>query len=78
MPDRDDEFDDDWPDDEDDETPVVACPSCGSDVFDDAEWCPSCGDYITQTRSAWANKSWWWMVLGLLGIAAVIWSSLPR
>ena len=43
-PHRDDfEDEDDEPDGDEDEDPVVECPQCGEDVFDDANQCPACG-----------------------------------
>jgi hypothetical protein len=74
--------DDDWdpeePDDlDDDETDVAPCPTCGVDIFEDAERCPSCGEYVVQRRNAWHGKPWWWVVLGLAGIMAVLWLMMP-
>jgi len=75
----DDDFDvDDYEDsvdafDEDDEfTETVACPSCGADVYEDAVQCPRCGEYITHSSNVWSDRPWWWIVLGLAGILAVI------
>ncbi|HEV3168469.1 MAG TPA: zinc-ribbon domain-containing protein [Isosphaeraceae bacterium] len=64
-------------DDDNDHSGVVPCPSCGAEVYDDAEQCPACGDHIVHPTNQWYGKPWWWVVLGLLGIAAVIWVSLP-
>jgi predicted nucleic acid-binding Zn ribbon protein len=67
------EYPDEVTDDEDDEpTPTRACPMCGIDVYDDAVQCPLCGEYFTRTNRAWEGRPFWWMVLGLLGIMAVI------
>ncbi len=72
---------DDWDDgsewdegDEDDlgRSETVTCPSCGADVYEDAEQCPSCGEWITSFRSPWQGRSTWWIVLGVLGVAATI------
>ena len=74
----DDELDDDWPedsdldDDEESESEVLPCPNCGADVYEDAPQCPICGSYITFRTSVWSARSGWWILLGLLGIAAVI------
>ena len=70
--------DEDWDDDEedpwetDDETAVVPCPICHMPVFEDAERCPSCGDYLVHRRSPWSERPWWWVALGLLGSGALI------
>jgi predicted amidophosphoribosyltransferase len=66
---------DDWEDDEEgDESEVVPCPACGADVYEDAERCPACGEYIVHSTSPWRDRPRWWIVVGLLGIAAVIYS----
>lgn len=67
-----DEFqDEDWSDD-DGETFVAPCPNCGADVYEDAEQCPVCGDYIVHDTHAWSGKPLWWILLGLAGVVAVI------
>ena len=69
-----DDWDDDWPDYEDDddgESLVVTCPHCGADVYEDVEQCPECGDYIVHGANLWDGKPFWWVLLGLAGIAAV-------
>lgn len=74
-----DDWDDDDPgfdegaEDEDGETAVLPCPSCGAEIYEDAERCPSCGDFITRRRlRGWEGRPWWWVALGLVGIGAVI------
>ncbi|MBN2216756.1 MAG: hypothetical protein JW719_05230 [Pirellulales bacterium] len=64
----------DAPDDEDDGTPTAPCPACGADVYEDADRCPVCGVYITPSGPGrlWAGRPLWWMVLGILGIVAVV------
>ncbi|HEX6986466.1 MAG TPA: zinc ribbon domain-containing protein [Planctomycetaceae bacterium] len=67
-----DEFDD-WPDDADpDEADVAACPSCGAEVYEDAERCPACGEWIVRSTHPFAGRSLWFVGLGLLGIAVTI------
>ncbi len=73
--DTDDEWaDDEWPDDPDDdaETAVVACPSCGAEIYEEAVSCPVCGDYVTHSHPVWEGKPMWWVVLGIVGTLAVI------
>ena len=66
---------DDYSDDEaDDETEVVACPNCGTDVYEDAVRCPVCETYLTLRSHVWGGKSWWWVALGLVGIVATLWA----
>jgi len=64
-------------DDGDDETDVVPCPECGAVVYEDAEQCPSCGLYIVPSTSPWRGRPRWWILLGLMGIAAVLWLLIP-
>ena len=58
--------------DEDDETFTLPCPECGADVYEDAVRCPACGNYITHPTSVWHGRPGWWIVLGLLGVVALI------
>jgi hypothetical protein len=51
---------------------TVPCPQCGTEVYEDAVQCPVCGTYLTQGGRAWTGRPAWWIVLGLLGILAVI------
>jgi hypothetical protein len=59
--------DDDW-----DNTHVLPCPRCGAEIAEDSVRCPICGDYVTFGSRVWDGKSWWWILLGLLGIAATV------
>lgn len=65
----DDEFDDaeteeDSPDDYDDETETVACPACGNEVYEFADYCPSCGQAVRLTGRPVPRKTLW--IAGLL------------
>ena len=69
--------DDEYPEEdsyEDDFSETVPCPHCGTDVYEDAVRCPVCENYITRAGPAasWANRPWWWIILGLLGTLAAI------
>ena len=71
----DDEWDDeDWPDDDDGETLTISCPNCRADIYEDAEQCPHCGEYVerTATSAVWDGRPGWWILLGALGIIATI------
>ncbi len=71
----DDEYDNDEYDNseyDDDLTETVACPHCGAEVYEDAVRCPICETYITHDTNIWAGRPVWWILLGLLGIVAVI------
>lgn len=58
--------------DDDDEELTSPCPSCGTEVYEDSPRCPACGEYVTASNSLWSGKSPWWIVLGMLGILAVV------
>lgn len=67
----DDEFPDE--DDLDDEATVtVRCGECGAAVYEEAWRCPFCGNYVVHESSLWSGRPGWWILLGLLGILAVI------
>ena len=65
--------DEDWPDedwaDEDESNETLPCPECGESIYEDAEQCPYCGNYVVHSTSPWSGKPTWWVILGLLGIA---------
>ncbi|MEZ6068002.1 MAG: hypothetical protein R3B90_20340 [Planctomycetaceae bacterium] len=74
--------DSDWdfepPDEVDDSTGTFACPACGEAVYEEADVCPYCGEYVIAGDSrpgrggVWAGRPWWWWVaLALLCLIAV-------
>jgi hypothetical protein len=67
-----DEVCDDEYSEDDDTTATVVCPHCGADVYEDAEYCPVCDNYITTTSGAspLSGRPLWWILLGLAGVAA--------
>jgi ribosomal protein S27AE len=68
------EFPDEDSDDDDAESPTRECPRCGMDVYEDVEQCPLCGAWITADTSPWSGRSIWWVILGLLGVVALVWA----
>lgn len=77
--------DDDWSDeyaeddayyDDEDDDYTVPCPECGTEVYEDVDRCPNCGEYIIHSASTrdyvWGGRPVWWVVLGVLGILGVI------
>ena len=51
----------------------LPCPSCGEPVYEDADVCPHCGDFITPgRRPAGANVPRWMFVAGAVGVAGTI------
>ena len=72
-----DDSDDDWEDpdfdDADDGTAeLVPCPACGEEIYEEAEQCPHCGNYVVRSTSAFAGRPIWFCVLGLLGVVATV------
>lgn len=63
----DDDLTDDWQ-----ETDLVTCPNCQAEISEESVRCPICGDYVTLKSDLWQGKSWWWILVGLLGMAATI------
>jgi hypothetical protein len=73
LPDDENDFDDPSADAWDDElSETVPCPACGAEVYEDADQCPACGEYITADTRIWSGKPTWWIILGVLGILAVM------
>ena len=56
---------------DDDVNEVLPCPSCGQEVFEDAERCPYCGDWIVP-GSGRGQLHWVWMIAGILALIAFI------
>ena len=65
---------DQYPDDGDDDeqTETVLCPRCGTELYEDADYCPNCQTYITVQPNAWSGRPFWWILLGLLGVLAAV------
>ena len=73
----DEDYDDDYYDDDEDleDEPYgwYECPLCGSEVYEDANLCTECDEYMTPvlvTRSD--MKPMWYIFLGTAGILAVV------
>ena len=74
------EADEDWPDDDgsdddghdDGASLTVSCPACKADIYEDAEQCPYCGEYVVRSSNIWNGKPVWWIVVGGLGIIATV------
>lgn len=69
---EDDAYEEDWPDDDDGETLTIVCPSCKADIYEDAEQCPYCGEYVLRSSGVWDGRPVWWIILGGVGIVATI------
>jgi hypothetical protein len=59
----------------DDDDTTMPCPHCGEDVYDDAEQCPSCGQYLSR-EDAPATVRPWWIVIGVAVclVIVVLWA----
>lgn len=75
----DDDFDDDYEDDlevdelDDESDAHYVCPLCGAEVYDDANVCPACGDYMVPKMVIGSDvKPLWYIALGMIGIVAVL------
>ncbi len=64
--------DEGWGTDDDEAVDTVACGNCGAEVYEEAEQCPHCGEWITHSTAAHTTKPLWWQIIGVLGIIAVI------
>ena len=64
----------DLKDDEGDEETVecIECPACGASIYEDSVRCPVCGQYVTFSTNTWTGRTWWWLALGLAGLAIVV------
>ncbi len=60
----------------DEPTGTEPCPSCSADIYEDADQCPRCGEYIIPGGIA-ARKwpAWWWIAFGLALLALFLFSS---
>jgi hypothetical protein len=68
-------FDEDPPEVGDDEpVDTIRCPECHADIYEDAEQCPRCGHFILPDTNCWSGRPGWWIVLGLIGVAALVYS----
>lgn len=83
MPYADDRQDDAWDDEDldDGESEEAACPACGRSVYEDADKCPHCGEWITPTGEAQRrSRTWFWpvLVVVLILMMLVAWHGLGR
>ncbi len=51
---------------------TIVCNNCGALIYEDSVRCPHCGWYLTSDTSPWSGRSRGWILLGLLGIVALI------
>ena len=66
------EFPESDEEEDEDASETQVCPSCGAAIYEDAEQCPACGDYVVFSDSAISGWPWWFVALGLVGVVAVV------
>lgn len=57
--------------DDDDAADTVACPHCRRPIWEEAEQCPHCAEYVV-SRAGGATR-WTWLVAGVLLAVAATW-----
>jgi len=73
--DDDDEFDDNYLPDgvyHDDAPAMVACPYCREPVYEEAQYCPRCENYLSTEERGDRKPTWVWVCLILATLAAVL------
>ncbi len=69
------EYDDDSDDSDwmnDDVVDLIECPSCEAMIYEDSVQCPHCHEYISHSTSPWSGRPWWWYVLAVSGVVALV------
>ena len=68
-----DEFDEDLeiPGEEMDERATDACPYCSEEIYDDANWCPYCTNYISREDAPSLRRPGW-LVAGVILCLAIV------
>lgn len=69
---KDDEEPDEFDPDDEDESDTRPCPLCGRDVYEDANRCPHCGEYIVPGEAERARRPWWVVVAAVLALLGVL------
>jgi uncharacterized protein (DUF983 family) len=68
-----DAYDDEpWDDVGDETAELVSCPECGQEIYEEAEQCVACGNYVIHRNSGWNDLPVWWIVLGMLGVVMTV------
>jgi hypothetical protein len=62
---------------DDESTDTVRCPSCGAEVYEDADKCLACGQWIIRAGASPARpRPWWWIALALAAAGLLLWAIL--
>jgi uncharacterized OB-fold protein len=62
--------DEEW-ETEDASADTSPCPHCGRDVYEHAERCPYCGQYISDEETP-RRRAWWIVAAAVVTIAALV------
>jgi hypothetical protein len=62
---------------DDEDVATVPCPYCRRPIPDDTPRCPYCENYISQEDAPPSRKPWW-IILGALGVAFVVYLWITR
>jgi hypothetical protein len=54
---------------DDGEEETMPCPNCGKEIYEDAEFCPYCKNYV-ELKAAGGSKHLWWVALVVLVVVA--------
>ena len=57
---------------------TAPCPYCLRPVYDDAERCPGCGQYLSMEDAERPGRRPWWLVPGVLLCLAVLLGGIAR
>ena len=60
-------------DSDEDPSGTVPCPRCGEDVYEEAERCPNCGEYITAGAVSSSRPKWLILGVALALLAVLLW-----
>jgi hypothetical protein len=62
---------------DDESTDTARCPHCGAEVYEDADKCPVCGEWILRAGVSPARlRPWWWIALALAAAGLLLWAIL--
>ena len=68
--------DDDWEAEADESEDTCPCPYCGRQVYDDAERCPYCEQYLSGEDAPASPKSLWIVVGVVVALGLIFWWTL--
>jgi predicted RNA-binding Zn-ribbon protein involved in translation (DUF1610 family) len=63
----------DFDENDDDAADTLPCPNCGREIYDEAQRCPHCGQYIAAGERASAHPPWVVITAVLCVLIALLW-----